>query len=119
MISRRPVLATVAAALAAAVFHPAMPRAATGDRRPLDHVIVIEKFQFVSDAGPILPGDTVMWINRDIVPHTATAADESWDTGNIAPGEQKAIRITAGLSPGYFCRFHPMMRSRLEIVEGR
>lgn len=115
-ISRRDIFALATAVTAAAAIHPAyLEIALASDRPPENHVIVIEKFRFVSDIRPILPGDTVTWINHDIVPHTATAVDESWDTGEIAAGQQKTLQINPGISTGYFCRFHPMMRATLDV----
>lgn len=118
MISERPFLAAVAIVIATAVPHPVPAGTTSSDRQAQDHVVIIEKFEFATNAQSILPGDTVVWINNDIVPHTATASDGSWDTGSIAPGERRSIRITDGFSTDYFCRFHPMMRSRLAIPEG-
>ena len=38
-------------------------------------------------------GDTVVWINRDIVPHTATATRKSgWDTGTAPSGKERPVR---------------------------
>ena len=60
----------------------------------------------------IRPGDTLVWINRDIVPHTATADDRSWSTGQLARGDS-ARRIVTGQEAGYFCELHPAMKGRL------
>lgn len=34
----------------------------------------------------IAVGETVRWFNDDSLPHTVTAADGSWDSGNLPPG---------------------------------
>ena len=59
-------------------------------------------------------GDTVLWINRDPVPHTATATGENgWDTGEIAPGDTGRLVVTAKMASDYTCQLHPNMRGKL------
>ena len=79
------------------------------------HVVEIRDFEYSPLADAVKPGDTVTWVNKDLVPHTATAIDESWDTGNILPGEMKSITITDAMIDGYICRFHPVMKSVLPL----
>jgi plastocyanin len=61
-------------------------------------------------------GDTVLWINRDPVPHTATATGENgWDTGEIAPGDTGRLVVTAKMTSEYTCQLHPAMRGKLSL----
>src|SRR5687767_3014533 len=64
--------------------------ALTDDGKPTvvvrKHVIEIEGFEYKPARLRVRPGDTIVWVNRDIVPHTATADSRKWDTGNIAHG---------------------------------
>ena len=66
-------------------------------------------------------GDTVTWTNLDSVPQTVTAEDGSWDSGEIAPGEIWTMTVTtktiAKAAGGYFCVYHPGMRSKLEDTQ--
>ncbi|MBI3542895.1 MAG: cupredoxin domain-containing protein, partial [Deltaproteobacteria bacterium] len=51
-------------------------------------------------------GTTVMWVNSDSMPHTATATDGSFDSGTIAPGGNFMFTFnTPGTFP-YFCSIH-------------
>jgi len=79
------------------------------------HRVEIRDFAFQPASLTIAPGDTVTWINRDIVPHTATAEDQSWDTGSLDSNRSGSVVFTAGMSGAYFCRFHPAMRAELRI----
>lgn len=79
------------------------------------HVVEIRDFGFSQLADPVKPGDIVTWFNADLVPHTATAIDESWDTGNIPPGEMKSVVIVGSAMDSYYCRFHPTMKSALPL----
>ena len=72
-IASRPVV--IAAALAAAITAAPVSPAAGADR----HVFEIVKFKFVPAQLQVAAGDTIVWVNKDIVPHTITSTDKSWD----------------------------------------
>ncbi|MEM7294812.1 MAG: plastocyanin/azurin family copper-binding protein [Pseudomonadota bacterium] len=72
-------------------------------------------FEFTPKEIHARPGDTVVWTNRDIVPHTATAQDKSWDTELIASGESKVIVVRGDMTSSYFCAYHPSMLGSLKI----
>lgn len=61
-------------------------------------------------------GDTIVWINRDIVPHTATAERKPvWTTGQLAQGQSgRYVARRAGEFP-YFCELHPVMKGKLVV----
>lgn len=107
----RPVLAaSIAAALSAAIL--ALP--ASSNQGPgAAHAVLIEGFVYRPGALPVQVGDTVTWTNRDIVPHTVTAEDGSWDSGEIASGETWTMTITAETAGSYLCVYHPTMRAAL------
>src|SRR6266481_4659806 len=53
----------------------------------------------------VAPGDTVVWVNRDIVPHTVTADGRRFDSGSMSPSAQWSF---AAREPGrfpYACTF--------------
>lgn len=77
------------------------------------HRVVIEGMRFVPARLTVAPGDTVTWINRDFVPHTATAADSSWDSGTLERGDRWSLVVEEGGSIDYTCLFHPTMSGRL------
>lgn len=64
----------------------------------------------------VAPGDTVVWRNLDIVPHTATAKSRpDWTTGVLAR-EQSGTHIpTRRGTSEYFCELHPGMGGTLII----
>lgn len=61
-------------------------------------------------------GTTVTWRNADDVPHTATARDGGFDTGNLAPGGSASLAFTTAGSFAYFCRYHPSMAGTLVVT---
>jgi plastocyanin len=59
-------------------------------------------------------GDTLEWANQDIVAHTATAKDKSWDV-NVLPGKSgRTVMKTAGTFD-YICRYHPNMTGEVVV----
>ncbi|MEK6228562.1 MAG: hypothetical protein AABM31_04440 [Actinomycetota bacterium] len=54
----------------------------------------------------VLVGDTVSWSNDSVRTHTATANDESWDSGRIPPSGTFMRRFDQPGHVDYFCRLH-------------
>jgi plastocyanin len=76
--------------------------------------VTIESMQFAPAVTTVRQGDTVVWINRDLVPHTATAA-RVFDSGEIAAGSSwKMIAKTKGRFD-YVCTMHPTMKATLVV----
>ncbi len=62
------------------------------------------------------PGDTIVWINRDFVPHTATALDSAWTSPPLAVGQRWQMIAEATTASEYLCAFHPVMEARVSIT---
>lgn len=82
---------------------------------PATHVIEIRQFRFVPEMVLVSLGDTIRWINRDPVPHTATAADSSWDTGRLEPDESGILVVQSGSHREYVCAYHPTMTGMVRV----
>ena len=77
-------------------------------RKPVTHTVTIDGAQFSPATLTIKPGDTVLWLNKDILAHTATAAGGAFDSRVIQPGQSwKFVARKRGEFP-YTCAFHPM-----------
>lgn len=80
------------------------------------HTVEIRDMEFHPAELRVSPGDTIVWINRDFVPHTATAPDSSWTSPPLGRDERWSM-IAPDVDAGdYVCAFHPLMEARL-IVE--
>ena len=79
------------------------------------HVVLISGFKYQPEVLTVNAGDTVEWQNKDIVPHSATASDKSFDSGNIASGA--SWKFVAGTKGTYYylCTLHPNMKARLVV----
>lgn len=77
------------------------------------HHVEIAGLVFRPGALTVAPGDTVSWINRDIVPHTATAREGRWDSGEIPAGGSFTLVVGEPGELRYYCRYHPDMTAAL------
>lgn len=79
---------------------------------PRTHRIEMRNMRFGPVPANIKAGDTIVWVNRDIVPHTATARDRSFDVVVPSRGSASMVVRRAGTIP-FYCRYHPAMRDSL------
>jgi plastocyanin len=104
-------------ALRPALLAAALAGCAGAAPRPVRHEIQITAFVYQPGSEPVHPGDTLVFINHDAVPHTATAADKRWDSGNIPAGETRVVVVPAAGIEGYRCLYHPNMSAALAKAE--
>lgn len=60
-------------------------------------------------------GDTIEWINKDILSHSATARNGDWDV-TIAANKTVTLVLKKAGDIDYYCRFHPNMKGHLTIA---
>lgn len=77
--------------------------------------IVIDQFAFSTPRTPVHVGDTVEWINKDVVDHTATEKNKAWNV-TLAPGKSARVVMKAAGRFAYYCRFHPNMTGTLTVT---
>ena len=83
--------------------------------RPSVRQVIIHEMRYEPVGLTVAVGDTVEWVNRDLVPHTATAQSGQWDSGNIeADASWRTMVRTRGPYP-YACLFHPGMQATLTV----
>lgn len=79
------------------------------------HTIPIRSFKFLPASLIVNVGDTVVWKNDDIAPHTATARGKRFDSGSIEPGASWSyLALQKGTYP-YYCAYHPGMKGKLVV----
>jgi plastocyanin len=76
-------------------------------------------FSFEPPTATIQAGGKVIWQNEGDAPHTATADDDSFDTGTVDPGKLKseAAAFKEAGTFSYICTIHPQMKGTVEVVE--
>ena len=81
--------------------------------QPQQHIIEIRAFSFQPSHTVVAPGDTIVWINRDIVPHTVTADGGSWKSRRLEEGDVWKMVVENDRGYTYHCAFHPQMKGAL------
>ncbi len=76
--------------------------------------VVIENLQFRPATLTVRPGDTIVWKNADIFPHTATAPG-GFDSKEIAPNTTWTFTPTRTGKFPYVCTLHPTMKGTLVV----
>lgn len=106
-------IATFAAALGLIV---CATGAAAGERpKAKTHTVTIEGMRFLPELLTVAPGDTIVWVNKDLVPHTATSTDGTFDSKDIRAGESWKLTIRKTGTFAYICTFHPTMKAMLRV----
>ena len=70
--------------------------------------VAIREFAYQPPVLHAASGDTIVWTNQDIVPHTVTF--EGLDRpDSVAAGATWRLVVPAGDTLRYWCRYHPAM----------
>ena len=92
----------------------ALVAAATLSAAATEYTVVIDKMKFGPVPATLHPGDTIVWQNNDILRHSATARDKSFDLDLPAKGSA-TMTVGADGNVPFYCRFHPGMTGTLVI----
>jgi plastocyanin len=112
---RTPVAALVAAGVLILMGPAGSPRA-IGPDDPHRRLVEIRGMAFHPEVLEVRRGDTVVWVNRDIVPHSATAKGKpGWTTGPLRHGMSGQMVADQPGESSYFCELHPTMHGKLII----
>jgi plastocyanin len=110
---RRALVALLAAVVAAGAGVPAPAHA-----KPKQWIITIEAMRFAPDVLEVGAGDTVVWKNKDPLPHNVVADNKAFHSTDIpADGSWTLRNAKAGAYP-YTCTLHPGMRATI-VVKAR
>ena len=90
--------------------------AASPSRAAHTYTVVVDKMKFGAVPSRLRVGDTIVWVNRDLFRHTATAADHSFDIDLAAGKSGKIIMRKAGYV-AFSCKYHPGMKGRLLVTK--
>jgi plastocyanin len=78
--------------------------------------IRIQTMVFTPDSVTAQVGDTVVWDNADIFPHTASAS-KHFDSGQIEAGKSFQTVVKKAGVINYLCLNHPSMKGKLVVVQ--
>jgi len=61
--------------------------------------------------------NTVTWVNQDGVPHTVTATDDSFDSGNLNAGASYSHTFSTPGTYTYYCTYHAWMKGTIVVED--
>ena len=79
------------------------------------HTVTIEGMQFNPPQLTVHRGERIVWVNKDLFPHTVTANDKSFDSGAIAANASWSYVAGKKGEYAYSCTFHPTMHGKLTV----
>ena len=77
--------------------------------------VSITGFAFSPSSITIDNGTTVTWTNEDEAPHTVTADDASFTSGDLKKGDTFSHKFTAAGTVAYHCNIHPSMTASVTV----
>ncbi len=79
------------------------------------HTVVIESMQYNPAELQVRRGERIVWVNKDLFPHTVTAASHAFDSGSIAANSSWTYVAAKAGEYAYGCTFHPTMKGILKV----
>ena len=79
------------------------------------HTITIEAMKYQPESVTVAVGDRVVWVNKDVVAHTATSPKGGFDSKMIAPAESWTLTVRTAGAFAYICAYHPTMKATLRV----
>jgi plastocyanin len=82
--------------------------------QPADVEITIDELVYAPAEVSAKVGDTIEWVNKDALAHTATAKNNDWDV-MIGPNKTARLVLTKPGEVDYYCKFHPNMKGHVTV----
>lgn len=79
------------------------------------HRVEIKGMTYAPAEVTVAPGDTIVWVNRDIVPHTVTGDARQFDSGSLSPAAEWSLVARDRGRTSYTCTFHPIMKGAIVV----
>jgi plastocyanin len=81
---------------------------------PASHTVEIKAMQFQPAELFVRKGDTVTFLNRDIVVHDVTEqTSKAWASSPLSTGQ--SFRMVINNSEDYYCTIHPVMKGKISV----
>ncbi|GEO04783.1 hypothetical protein AAE02nite_24470 [Adhaeribacter aerolatus] len=86
----------------------------TESKAPKIYTVEIREMKFVPAEIRVNKGDTIVWVNRDMVAHNVTEEkSKAWASPLLPVG--KSWKMVASKNSAYFCSLHPVMKGRIAV----
>ncbi|MFD1162089.1 MULTISPECIES: plastocyanin/azurin family copper-binding protein [Hwangdonia] len=85
-------------------------------KAPTTHTVTIFRMKFNPANLTVKKGDTVVWINKDFVPHDVTEElSHKWTSKPFNKGEKWSKVINEDIE--YFCNLHKVMKGTITLAK--
>lgn len=81
--------------------------------KPQTHIVEIKDMKFQPADLTVHSGDTVIWVNKDIVAHDVTEDNKTWASPTLVSESSWKKAITN--SDSYYCSIHVVMKGKLTV----
>ena len=81
---------------------------------PVSHTVLIQGMKFQPALLTVEPGDSITWINKDLVTHNIVALpDSEWRSNVLVSGA--SWTLVPKKSSDYYCSVHVVMKGKIEV----
>lgn len=116
LISSSLLIAAIAMGCSRSQEEPAATPSDNSAHVPQRYVVEISQMKFVPDTINVSKGDTIVWINKDLVEHDVTEEKtHAWTSSRIPAGG--SWKMVATKSDDYFCSLHVVMKGKIIVDE--
>src|SRR5688572_10372943 len=77
----------------------------------ISHIVEIRSMQVQPAELMVSKGDTVVFVNRDMVVHDVTEKDMDWTSSALSTDQE--YRMVVNTDVEYYCTIHPVMKGKL------
>jgi plastocyanin len=79
------------------------------------YTVTIENMQFTPMNLTVHAGDQVLFVNKDLFPHTVTAEAKAFDSHEIAANASWTYQTSKAGEYAYGCSYHPIMKGKVTV----
>ena len=115
MLKRLVIACVVAAGAIWLVSWRASERTTALSHKPATHTVTIEEMRVDPEVLQVSAGDSVVWVNKDLFPHTATSKAGGFDSQQIGANESWRRRFEEQGEFSYVCALHPPMKATIRV----
>lgn len=84
-------------------------------RKVATHTVTMRGMSFEPAGLTLRAGDTIIYVNKDVVSHTATSQAGGFDSRGIPPGKSWKVTPRTKGDFAYICSFHPTMQGKMTV----
>lgn len=81
--------------------------------KPKLYTVEIKDMKFVPDDITVKEGDTVLWINQDMMSHDVTEEGSVWTSSVIPVGASWKMEVKGFTN--YYCSIHMVMKGKIRV----